>query len=170
MLWSQESRRHNKAGEERGGEVDEGTEGRRWGGCLADCAAIVLNGGGGTQGSASRTAVLLGFRSNNHKAQISTWSLPNPPSLHLPPLLLRTLQGFICALAVPFTQQNACAFKHIYTLALLLWEKQDKHTTTQAPWLSPIRCFHSKWKRGNEHMIKDQWSAYNMLFWWTDSI
>lgn len=55
---------------------------------MADCAAIVLNEGGGTQGSASQNAVLLGFGSNNQKARISTWRLPIPPSLHIPPLLL----------------------------------------------------------------------------------
>lgn len=106
-------------------------KGWRWGGCLAHCAAIVLNEGGGTQGSASRTAVLLGFGSNNQKARISTWSLPNPPSLQVPPLLLWSLQGFICT--IPFTQQSIV---HLDTFILWQYEKNRGSVADTHPMFS----------------------------------
>ncbi len=151
MLQSQESRRHSKAGEERGGEADEGTEGWRWRSCLAGCAAIVLYEGGGTQGSASRTAVLLGFGSNNHKARISIWSFPNPPSLHLPPPTSPALMppGF-------YLQLNSTIYttKHVHLDIFLVWLfYHEKNRAT----ISPVAVTHPMFS----HQVEERKWAYD---------
>lgn len=112
------------------------------------------------------SAILLGFGANNQMARVSTLSPPYTPSLHLPLLFCRSLQRFISTLTVSFTQQSICIWMYLFSGCFTM----RKTEITGAPWLSTIPCFHIKWKKGNEHMIKDQWSQHYMLFWWTDSI
>lgn len=88
----------------------------------------------------------------------SRWDLsPAISRLGYPPLLIWSLH----------LQEHACAFRHICPSAL--WDNRGQHTSTEAPWLSPIPCFHIKWTKGNEPMTKEH-DLHFMLFWRTASI